>query len=744
VGRNIAEAHAEVPKWSAFVAEMKALDIVDNIQTVDRALMCLGGMTNGPHTYDDDAGFVEADFERHLNAVRSPPVQAYFYHHRSLVRFIDEDFAGALADTRESEKRQAATSGQLVSEEHPFHQSLILAANYESAGPAERAELDALLDRNLTRLRAIAAHAPMNFAHKVALVEAERARLAGDVAKAAELYDRAIDGAVENGYVNHAAIANECAARFYLARHRTTLARAYLTEAYHSYASWGAAAKVRMLAERHRKLISDLVVDGSRGSALTGLTTTGTTLGGTYALDLLSVAKASQAISREIQLDRLLEQLVSILLENAGAERGFLILRRGREWVIEAGGDADGVKVLRSVPIDAGALPASIVQYVARTGEALVLDDASSDDTHARDPYVVRNKVKSVACVPALNTGELVAIVYLENNLSEGAFTVHRLEVLRLLSTQIAISIDNATLYGRLEEKVRERTAELERTQAHLRVLERLETERQMAGGFAHELRNALAGPTALLTEMLGLGERETRPSIPHANAKRLEELLALFAPAATREQLARLKAILRDVLEGEERLESMLQVTHGSVSRALAITQEILDYARVGHERAEPVLVDVNAIVRSLARELEHELRRQEVRIDARLDPALAPVRGHEAHLHSLLKNLVLNARDASLAAPAREGAERVIVVSTAGEGGGARVAVIDRGVGIAPEDLSRIFEPFFSTKPESGTGLGLAVAQKIVSLAGGRMSVESKVGQGTRFDVVFPAVRA
>jgi histidine kinase len=742
IGRNVAEAHADVPKWMGFVEQVKALDIADNIRTVDRALMCLAGLTHGPHTYDDD-GFVEADFERHLNEVRSPPVQAYFYHHRSFVRFIHEDFAGALADTRESEERHAATSGQFIAEEHPFHQSLILAAVHADVSDAERTRHSALLDRNLARLRAIAAQAPVNFAHKVALVEAERARLEGDTAAATELYDRAVDLAERNGYAHHAAIANECAARFYLARHRTTLARAYLTEAYHGFAAWGALAKVRQLAEKHRRLISDLVVDAVRASGMSGLTTTGTTLGGTYALDVLSVAKASQAISREIQLDRLLEQLVRILLENAGAERGFLLLRRGRpgEWVIEAAGDAKGVQVLRSIPIDGGVLPQTMVHYVARTGEPVVLDDASLHDEYGRDPYIARHRVKSAACLPAVNTGNLVAIVYLENNLSAAAFSLDRLEVLRFLSTQIAISIDNATLYAGLEEKVRDRTAALERAQAHLRLLERLETERQIAGGFAHELRNSLAGPTALMAEMLGLNDRHPPASIPLANAKRLEDVLTLFGPTATGEQIVQLKSILRDVFAGEERLESMLQVAHGSVSRALWITQEILDYARVGNERAAPVLVDVNATVRTLARELDLELGRERVRLEARLDPALGPVRAHEAQIHSVIKNLVLNARDATLAAPAAAGGDRVILVTTEASVEQARIAVVDRGIGIAPEDLGRVFEPFFSTKPESGTGLGLAVAKKIVSLAGGRLTVESTPGEGTRFDVVFPA---
>src|SRR5262249_22058601 len=184
------------------------------------------------------------------------------------------------------------------------------------------------------------------------------------------------------------------------------------------------------------------------------------------ASDIASVLKASQAIASEIVLDRLLTTLMKITIENAGAQKGFLLLARDGQLAIEAEGgiDKDDVAVLQTLPLEASQdLPAAIVHYVERTRETVVLSDATQEDVFATDPYIIKEQPKSILCAPLVKQGKLSGILYLENNLTTGAFTSERLEVLNLLAAEAAISIENAQLYKNLEE-ANERLADHSKT----------------------------------------------------------------------------------------------------------------------------------------------------------------------------------------------------------------------------------------------------------------------------------------
>jgi predicted ATPase/class 3 adenylate cyclase len=311
-----------------------------------------------------------------------------------------------------------------------------------------------------------AEHAPMTFRHRYLLVAAEDARTHGDTEEARQLYDQAIDAAREHRWLNDEALACELAGRFYLETAQPRVAAFYMHEARYAYQRWGARAKVRDLEARYAQLrlhinpgpgagAGDDAQNPVRTQVSTTITTTGRSTGA--ALDLSSVLRASQALSGEIVLEQLLSALMRIVLENAGAQRGWLVLPRSQDgaWVIAATGEVDdtGATVARALgasgptagPED---LPLTLIQYVARTLESVVLDDASSLGPHARDPYVALRKPRSILCAPLIKQGRLVGAVYLENNLTHNAFTPARLQVIDLLSSQAAVSIENATLYG--------------------------------------------------------------------------------------------------------------------------------------------------------------------------------------------------------------------------------------------------------------------------------------------------------
>jgi len=358
----------------------------------------------------------------------------------------------------EMEKYSFVTEGTIVAPPISFYGSLARLALFSDASKPEQEEIQAKINANQEKMKLWAHHAPMNYLHKFYLVEAEQARVLGNDSEAREGYDKAIDLAIENQYPNDAALAYELAGRFYLIRGQTRIARQYLRDAHYAYQRWGAIAKVKDLEQRYPQLL----LGAASVSHQTGITTITSSTGRTSALlDLTSVLKASQAISGEIQLDKLLDKLMKAVIENAGAQHGCLLLERNGQWWIEAEGVADqaattpdggsAITALQATPVATSErLSAAIVNYVSRTRENIVLDDATHVGLFTQDPYIRHTQPKSVLCAPLINQGKLTGILYLENNLTTGAFTPDRLEVLNLLSAQAAISIENAHLYDNL------------------------------------------------------------------------------------------------------------------------------------------------------------------------------------------------------------------------------------------------------------------------------------------------------
>lgn len=359
--------------------------------------------------------------------------------------------------------------GTISIAEHNFYYSLTLAALYPQASLDERDKYWQLLEANQQHMKEWAELCPENFLHKYLLVAAEMLRISGYWHQAVDLYDQAIESAKENEFIQNAALASELAAKFWLERGKEEFAQLYMRKAHQGYQIWGAKRKVEDLEETYPHWFSS---DRAGKKPTTITTASGTTSNHLLeTLDLATVMKASQALSSEIFLEKLIGKLMQIAIENAGAQKGFLILDKEGDWVIEAEGtvDSDEVRILQSVPIDfihadckLPLLSTAIIHYVVRTQESVVLNDAVCQGQFSRDPYIIATQPKSILCVPLLNQGKLSGILYLENNLSTGAFTPDRLEVLKLLSSQAAISLQNAQLYVALRESERRLTQFLE------------------------------------------------------------------------------------------------------------------------------------------------------------------------------------------------------------------------------------------------------------------------------------------
>ena len=308
-----------------------------------------------------------------------------------------------------------------------------------------------------------------------------------------EYYEQAIAEARENEYINVEALGNRLAAKFYLSIGQKRIARIYMKEARSCFVRWGAHAVVKHLDETYVDLLTDSDAEQGKKAAdndfsseqIASVKDTSTistySSGGhsTQVLDLTTVMKASQTISGEIQLEALLEKMMKIVIENAGAQSGAILLENKGIWNTEAQSgirDQDsgirdrGLSNSQSLTPDPDPLtPESIIQYVIRTSETVILNNALEEGRFSSDPYIVNQQPKSVLCLPIMSRGKLIGILYLENNLTAGAFTPDRLEVLRLLSSQVAISIENARIYGNLEHLVKERTSDLSQALENLK-----------------------------------------------------------------------------------------------------------------------------------------------------------------------------------------------------------------------------------------------------------------------------------
>ncbi|MEG4964235.1 MULTISPECIES: AAA family ATPase [unclassified Microcoleus] len=363
-----------------------------------------------------------------------------------LLAYCYGNYTAALEHITQVKQYLMGVSGSAFVPIFHFYAALTHLALFPEQPAIEQTEIISLVETHQSTLQQWAQNAPMNYLHKWYLVEAEGQRVLGNKAEAIEMYDRAIEGAKENKYVNDEALANELAAKFYWEWGKTKVAQAYIFEAYYCYVEWGATAKVTDLETRYPHLFAVTQPGRNNTQTTVAMTTTGS---GNH-LDIAAVMKASQAISGEIMLDKLLSSLMKILMENAGAQRGYLILLSQGQLFIEAEGTIDDelVTVLQSIPFETcQELSTAIVNYVSRTQESVVLDDAARSGQFTNDRHIRKHQPKSILCVPLINQSQIISIVYLENNLTAGAFTPERVEILKVLSGQAAISIQNSKLY---------------------------------------------------------------------------------------------------------------------------------------------------------------------------------------------------------------------------------------------------------------------------------------------------------
>jgi PAS domain S-box-containing protein len=444
-GDSLGNLQREADSALAFVRKSGFGLVADMMTGSLRLIRTLRGLT-AEFGWFDDGEFDEGRFELHLEAGPRSAIAACWYWIRKLqARFHAGEWITAADAASKAEQLLWTSQSNFEEAEYHFYGALARAAHFGAASAEDRPRHLLVLLAHHRQLARWAENCPENFESRAALVGAEIARIEDRQLDAESLYEEAILSSRVNGLVHEEGLAHEVAARFYAARGFEAIAHLYVSNARNCYLRWGAHGKVRQLDRLYPRLAAP---EGQPATATIG--------SAVQELDMASVIKAAQAVSGEIVLGELIKTLLRIAVEHAGADRGLLILSPGDEPRIaaEAATGRGQVEVtLRDTTASPAELPESVLHYLIRTRESVILDDALAQNPFSADEYIRQKHARSVLCLPLVKQSKLIGVLYLENNLASHVFTPARISVLELLASQAAISLENARLYSDLQER---------------------------------------------------------------------------------------------------------------------------------------------------------------------------------------------------------------------------------------------------------------------------------------------------
>jgi predicted ATPase/signal transduction histidine kinase len=721
-----------------------------NLMNKSQNVLCLSG-----DVYDENIMLPVHQEANYVMAI------AIVYFNKLILNYLFANFSSASVYSIEVEQRLSSVTGSLIVPTFYLYDSLIKLSLYNDVKTDQQNLFLEKVNSNQEKMKHWANHAPMNFLHKYYLVEAERCRVLDEKMTAMEYYDKAIYLAKENNYLQEEALANELAAKFYLGWDKKTIAQAYLINSYYCYARWGALAKVSDLEQRYPELLASTrqqeianisfnPTDTISMSTNIQTSVTGSTkvLG---ALDLASFVKASQAISSEIELDKLLVKLIQILVENAGATKAVLILPKSNKLVIEAMSESanSATTVLQSIPVeDSQDIPVKLIHYVLRTRKSLILNDAVSEVAKSKselkqiDPYILEFKPKSLLCNPILNQGKLTGIIYLENNLNIGTFTEDRLQIVNLLCSQAAISLENASLYQKSQDYAQQLESSLENLkQAQLQLIqsEKMSALGNLVSGIGHEINNPVGS--------LAGNIQPTREYIQ--DLLTLIDLYQEHYPNPATKIAQEIKT--KDVEFIKEDLPKIISSMQQAVDRIYDISISLRTFSRADSDKK--ILFNIHEGINSTLMILKHRLKASNIRPEIEVVKNysdLPEVNCFPGQLNQVFMNLIANAIDALEECNIGRAYDEIMLspnsITISTEMNESKESVIikiqDNGLGMTPEVKARIFDHLFTTKPVGkGTGLGLAIAsQIIVEKHRGKIDVYSEQGKGACFQITIP----
>lgn len=763
-GRNLGELEPEVASYCEAIAQYKQEAALNYTQIVHQALLNAIGQGKNPCRLVGEAYNEEKMLPFHLEANDRNGLH-YFHFHKLLLCYLFGDLQEALLNAEEAERYLDAVTGMLNVPMFYFYDALTRLGVGGDEGDLEAQQWEKVKrDRDI--LQKWAHHAPMNFLHKFDLVEAEWFRVLGEPMKAMEAYDRAIAGAKKNEYLQEEAIANERAAQFYLDWGKEKIGALYLIDAYYAYARWGAKAKIDDLEKRYPQLLAPILQENKQSlhSTETLLSSTGTstisntkyTITGSNTtssemIDVPTIIKASQTLSGEIELNRLLSTLMQVAIENAGAQIGALILKEeGNSAIAERNGWFLTILCsnrqdcfLHPIPIEQSPdVPLTIINYVKRTNETLVFDDVRTQPKFVADPYIIQHQPKSLLCTPIRDRGKIKGILYLENNLAIGAFTRDRVALLNVLCAQAAISLENARLYQKAQEYAQKLEAslhDLEEMQLQLVQNEKMSALGNLVAGVAHEINNPVGFLAGNLEPAQGYVEDLFhvldlyQEKFPDPGAEIKEEVEAI------------------DLEYVREDLPQLIGSMKEGITRIRNISTSLRTFSRSDSDRAIPF--NIHDGLDSTLMILKHRLKATDRR------PAIKVVKEYgdlplvecfSGQLNQVFMNILANAIDAleeynegrNLHEIKKNPNQITIQTTISEDGQWVSIRLQDNGIGMSDEVKQKVFDRLFTTKPVGkGTGLGLAIARQIiVEKHGGTLTVNSGPGRGSEFAISLP----
>ncbi|MDJ0554948.1 MAG: AAA family ATPase [Microcoleaceae cyanobacterium MO_207.B10] len=664
------------------------------------------------------------------------------YSHKLILNYLFEQVEAAMENAAIAEKYLDGITGMLGIPVFYFYDSLARLQYLQSLENQDLAQLEKV-ELNQKKMEKWASHAPMNHLHKFNLVEAEKHRVLGQNWEAIELYDSAIAGAKENQYIQEEALANELAAKFYLDRSKEKIATTYMQEAYYCYARWGAKTKTDDLEKRYPNLLAPILrrqkltlTTSATLSSLTQGTISKTTTDMGEILDLDSLMKASRTLSQDISLDGAIANLMQVVMENAGAETIDLMLFQEQELMLTAFANSKEVSTIDPIPVtETQAVPLSIINQVKRSQQPFILENASQETAYAKDAYIQKHQPQSILCLPLKDRGQAIGILYLENNQITGAFTSERMEVLSLLCSQAAISLENAILYQQTQNYAQQ----LEQTQLQLVQNEKMASIGQLVSGIAHEINN----PVGFISGNLDYATEYIQDLI---------DLLELYQQGIdwnSQTTQAKIEEIELDYLLTD--LPGLIESMKEGTGRIAEISKSMRTFSR--SDTTAKVNFNIHDGIDSTLLILRHRLKANEVRPEIEVVKnysELPEVDCYPGQLNQVFMNLIANAIDALEESNSGKSFQEIKVVPNQititteidSEKQQAIIRIGDNGMGMSEEVKEKIFGHLFTTKPVGkGTGLGLSISRQIVEEKhGGQITCTSELGTGTEFVISLP----
>jgi predicted ATPase/signal transduction histidine kinase len=745
-GDNLEFAESEANKYCLLIEDIKQEVSLVWANTWRQTVINLRGKTENP-TLLIGSCFNEVTTLPSLIQSHNVNGICYVYLAKLLLSYLFGDEQSATEYARKFEEYEQGAAGLLIIPLKNFYQSLSLLAL--SGDTAQKTLALEKITANQKSMEIWTHHAPMNYLHKFQLVEAETYRVLGKNYTAGDWYDRAIAGAKENGYLQEEALSNELAAKFYLAWGKEKVAAGYMQEAYYCYARWGAKAKTDDLEHCYPHLLRPILQQAAPTlnplETLASLSTPNVSIHASTkasrsssssintALDFAAILKASQSLSSTIQLDELLHQLTQVILQNSGGDRCVLILPHSDgNWYLKAIATTETTKLCAQTLENNANLPLKLIQYVKNTQEVVVIDHLKTD-LAIIDDYLIQQQPKSVLCLPILNQGNLIGILYLHNCSTSGVFTSDRILILNFLCTQAAISLENARLYQQAQGYAQQ----LEQTQLQIVQNEKMASLGNLVAGVAHEVNN----PIGFLHGSISNAKEYIQDLIGHLELYQQHHP----QPAAPIQQNAKdidLEFLLEDLFK-------LLNSMTGATNRITSISTSLRTFSRADTDHK--VTANLHEGLDSTLLILKYRIKANEHRpaIIIHQEYGEIPlIPCFPGQLNQVFMNILANAIDMfdemaqTLTFTELQAHPQTITIRTGVTNNQIYTRIRDNGKGMSQEVKEKIFDHLFTTKEVGkGTGLGLAIARQIVEEKhGGIIEVNSVVGEGTEFTILIP----